>query len=294
MNITYLSLTESSEPRYTITLPSYIDNVSNIYYDYIVVKPTGTDCFILADRSNNFRFYHTTETNIHEAIPFFSITVKDIKIHTPILFHATLIRRNRCAIHDMIYPTNHIPDLTNEQRLNQLHRWFECHPEAYKNDNMIFAISHIIPKTKNIQSEISNVPYPIQYIEYKINTEVSVSSPTHYITSDLLNIRPSDDSVYNIFTIYADIPPDIYRLYTSMNEYVGIAHIPDLSTSIFMNSIFRNIKENTNLDLLEESDDEEEFENTSIDKFVDLQKNVRMKCIYNSVFNKWLPIQIYL
>ena len=30
---------------------------------------------------------------------------------------------------------------------------------------------------------------------------------------------------------------------------------------LMMNSLFRTIKENNNLDLLEESDDEEEFEN---------------------------------
>jgi len=59
-----------------------------------------------------------------------------------------------------------------------------------------------------------------------------------------------------------------------------------------MNNLFRKIKENSNLDLLEESDDEEEFENTAIDKFVYLQKKVRMKCIYNSMFNKWLPVKI--
>ena len=35
-----------------------------------------------------------------------------------------------------------------------------------------------------------------------------------------------------------------------------------------MNSLFRTIKENENLDSLEESDDEEEFENSNVDKFV--------------------------
>ena len=40
-----------------------------------------------------------------------------------------------------------------------------------------------------------------------------------------------------------------------------------------MNSLFRTIKENDNLDLLEESDDDEEFENIQIDKFVNLEKN---------------------
>ena len=38
-----------------------------------------------------------------------------------------------------------------------------------------------------------------------------------------------------------------------------------------MNSIFRNIKENQNLDL-EESDSEDEFENIDVDKFVNLKK----------------------
>ena len=34
--------------------------------------------------------------------------------------------------------------------------------------------------------------------------------------------------------------------------------IPDYKTSVFMNDLFRTIKENKNLDLLEESDDEED------------------------------------
>ena len=59
-----------------------------------------------------------------------------------------------------------------------------------------------------------------------------------------------------------------------------------------MNSIFRNIKENKNLDYLEESDSEEEFENISKDKFVDLEKEVTMKCVYNKKFDKWEPMEI--
>jgi superfamily II DNA/RNA helicase len=41
--------------------------------------------------------------------------------------------------------------------------------------------------------------------------------------------------------------------------YYDVAFIPDYSTSVMMNKLFRNIKENQNLDALEESDDEEEF-----------------------------------
>ena len=39
-------------------------------------------------------------------------------------------------------------------------------------------------------------------------------------------------------------------------------------------------QENANLDLLEESDDEDEFENTHLDKFVDLEKTVLMECVF--------------
>jgi len=58
-----------------------------------------------------------------------------------------------------------------------------------------------------------------------------------------------------------------------------------------MNSIFRDIKENNNLDRLEESDDEEEFENISDDKFVDLEKSLKFKCVYLKYYNSWKPLK---
>ena len=52
-----------------------------------------------------------------------------------------------------------------------------------------------------------------------------------------------------------------------------------------MNNIFRNIKENKNLDLIEESDDEEDFEDTRIDKYlIHKTEPVKMKCEYNYKF----------
>jgi hypothetical protein len=59
-----------------------------------------------------------------------------------------------------------------------------------------------------------------------------------------------------------------------------------------MNNLFRNIKENNDLDALEESDDEEEFENSNVDKFVYLNKEYKMVCNYNKKFKKWVPIKI--
>jgi hypothetical protein len=59
-----------------------------------------------------------------------------------------------------------------------------------------------------------------------------------------------------------------------------------------MNSLFRYIKENNNLDSLEESDDDEEFENNNIDKYVYLDKSYKMVCQFNNKFKKWVPIKL--
>ena len=99
-----------------------------------------------------------------------------------------------------------------------------------------------------------------------------------------------------IFMIRADIQNDVYHLSeldsssNDSNANENIASIPDYKTSVMMNYLFRNIKENKSLDALEESDDEDEFENVNLDKFVDLSKKIKMNCVYNYKFKKWTPI----
>ena len=103
------------------------------------------------------------------------------------------------------------------------------------------------------------------------------------------------DKAEGIFKVKANIQQDIYELYCYDNDEgspYGITLIPDYKSSVMMNTLFRNIKENRNLDLLEESDDEEEFENIREDKFVSLDKMYYMKCVFNSRFKKWQPIEI--
>ena len=80
--------------------------------------------------------------------------------------------------------------------------------------------------------------------------------------------------------------------YSNKDIPYGVAMVPTYKRSVMMNKLFRTIKENENLDLLEESDDEEEFEDISDDKFVDLNKSFIMKCVYSYRFNKWEPISV--
>jgi len=95
-----------------------------------------------------------------------------------------------------------------------------------------------------------------------------------------------------IFKVKAGLAADNYLLYTANDSLYDTAIISSYKCSVMMNALFRNIKENTNLDLLEESDDEDEFENTEIDKFVDLDKTFHMECVYSKKFKKWQPVKI--
>jgi hypothetical protein len=99
-----------------------------------------------------------------------------------------------------------------------------------------------------------------------------------------------------VFMVNADVQFDIYHLYAygqnKSQVYCGVAGIPTYKTSIFMNGIFRKIRENQNLDYIEESDDEDDFENTDFSKYVDLQKSVLMECTFHNKFKKWVPRRI--
>ena len=121
--------------------------------------------------------------------------------------------------------------------------------------------------------------------------------PPSTTTNEHIKQKSVSSDIYKVFFIKPDLQNDIYYLYqisTTNFDVISkeIAHIPDYKTSVLMNKLFRNIKENSNLDSLEESDEEEEFENIQIDKFVDLNKIIKMRCIFNYKFKKWVPVSV--
>jgi hypothetical protein len=130
----------------------------------------------------------------------------------------------------------------------------------------------------------SYVPYSISCCRiHKAHKIGQIIIKDHVKKTAILNIKATiKDDIYYTHCKYGD---------DTMYEH-HIAYIPDFKTSVMMNTLFRYIKENDNLDLLEESDDEEEFEDVREDKFVNLDKCVRMNCEYHPVFKKWIPIRI--
>lgn len=122
----------------------------------------------------------------------------------------------------------------------------------------------------------------------------------HSVVSSLPNVSDMRRSFFveriekerDMFMVSADIQSDIYHLNHVHGKYrPDVAYIPNYKTSVFMNSLFRTIKENHNLDTMEESDDEEEFQDIRMEKYVNLEKCIPMECMYHRKFKRWIPIR---
>ena len=59
---------------------------------------------------------------------------------------------------------------------------------------------------------------------------------------------------------------------------------------MLMNKLFRCIRENDNIDLIEESEDEDDFEDTRNNKFL-LNTTYSIRCMFNNKYKKWEPIK---
>lgn len=156
---------------------------------------------------------------------------------------------------------------------------------AYKDSHLIFGLPIMKNTYREIMDETHTIPYRIYCIQYRDFSQQRT----------LFNQRFNQCNIKANFLIKPDIQNDIYQLYCYQGNgkiFHSIAMISDYKTSVMMNGLFRNIKENVDLDKLEESDDEEEFENISEDKFVDMKKELVMSCVYKPRFKKWQPCEI--
>ena len=149
-----------------------------------------------------------------------------------------------------------------------------------------FGLPVFAKNSYELKKQLQDIPYNIYCIQHRLL----------YNNKPFLNeFIKLEQTIYKIFLVKPALMNDIYDLYYKNGEKLEkykIACIPDYKTSVMMNSLFRTIKENKNLDLLEESDDEEEFENTNLDKFVDLEKEIKMKCVFINKFDSWIPVEI--
>tara|TARA_B100001093_G_scaffold8578_2_gene8296 strand:+ start:322 stop:1329 length:1008 start_codon:yes stop_codon:yes gene_type:complete len=161
--------------------------------------------------------------------------------------------------------------------------------------------SNLLPKINNnsiisiklpiILDNLDNLFKIINNINYNLFC-INVYSNSNFIGNYSLNNNNRTTNNKATFKIIPCINQDLYNLFyinDNKEEFYDLALIDSYKTSKFMNKIFRKIKENDNLDLLEESDDEEEFQNINQDKYVNLDKSEIIECEYNFKFKKWIP-----
>jgi hypothetical protein len=170
----------------------------------------------------------------------------------------------------------------------------------------------------------NRIGYPVHHIQYRCPEKIapfvnvffnkpSINIDGNLVTYSKSEVRePRGSNAYKCkfradfnrpqyrmattFLVRADIDTDIYRLFAygrnKTKEYYDIAYIASYESSVFMNRLFRHIKENENLDFIEESDDEDEFENVDPERFVDLEKEVAIECVFSAKFKKWIPKKV--
>ena len=185
---------------------------------------------------------------------------------------------------------------------NKVDGEFECSPilPTFVSENTGYIIHHI-----QYRCFLDIMPYLNILVTRKVNLAQVVKSqpvkqsivlPVFETESFVCDYSRPQYRYPTVFQVSADLQYDIYHLFAFGKNgkpvYYGVAGIPNFKTSIFMNSIFRKIKENENLDAIEESDDEDDFQDIAEDKFVDLNKIELMECVFHTKFKKWVPLRV--
>ena len=201
---------------------------------------------------------------------------------------------NQTSSCELIFALPHLRKIANSDINNIL-----ANPIFY--DEMVGATAYL---THHVQFRSSTEILPYLNHNYKKTATKTLDENNSILSKDFVMRFPLQNIDYGacsqkreaIFQIMADLESDIYHLYCYDGKnredpyvYFDIAYVGTRKESVFMNTMFRNIRENSNIDLGEESEDEDMFQNTGLDKYVDLNKKLKVLCIYNDKWRKWVP-----
>lgn len=277
---------------------SYIKNIhKKVLSDLYLIIPKGQKYFAW------FKCWNNKNLCFIMKVDYRSKQISSIKVY-PSIFDHTLcsdkgtilygtIFHNKCnifCIEDIFYyKSKNVNFLNFSNKLKYLDLMFskdlsQC---AYNKNDMVFSLPIM---NRNFNTLLNIAQNQISYDIYCIQMRQLNNNKPY------LNYRVNvKRNIYKTFLVKTCIDEDLYMLYINNNnniEKYNYAYIPDYKTSIFMNKLFRNIRENENLDYIEESEDEDIFENICADKYVDLNKKIKMKCVYVHKMKLWKPLEI--
>ena len=262
------------------------------YFAWFTNYKSDTVCFLLEiDNTHKIVDVSIIATSFNDSLA------------TGTIFYGTMFMKNCFCIEDLYYykGKNYI-NISYLTKLETICAIFknEISQTALNNKFIIFGLPLMNTDFNSLLQDIPLLPYKISQIKHrffdkknarKIWTMNYFKPGNKYSTTAISKNTLSKA----IFKVTADIEPDIYNLFIYKNgqeEYYDVAFIPDYKTSVMMNKLFRKIKENENLDTIEESDDEDEFEDGKEDKYVYLDRSFKLNCEYNHKFKRWCPVSL--
>ena len=275
-----------------------------LFYDKIIHRKIHTDLYLLIPQGNKvflwFTYYNNTNlcvilhinkynkiTKVEETNLSYDKSLSYGTIISGTYFTNNNIRYITCE-NVYFYKGKKIMEESYNNQLEILKTIFdnEVRQVLYTNKFTILGLPIICDNYELAIDSIKQIPYRVKGILFQNYKQNKGSG---------LILNKEEKLIECVFRVSPDIKQDIYELYckgiNDNEEFYNIALIPDYKTSVMMNKMFRKIKENKNLDLLEESDLDDEFENIDEDKFVNLKKTVYMNCIYVKKFRKWKPVE---
>ena len=281
-------------------------NVELSYENTVYKKVHGADLYIAIPNKNKCFVWFTYYQNNNVCFVASIINDKVTNIRSyPCCFntqlslgtvlYGSLVTTDKqpvfCAEDILQYKGQHIDKFPWNKRITYLSNFIQnTKPLVFSKNFLIISMPLFSKDYKELEIFIENSVYDIEYIQARsFDSQKFSNFSINQINRRLRNSLPTA-----IFHVKPCIQADIYDLYcySRGREFYDMANIPNFKTSKFMNSIFRNIRENSNLDTIEESEDEDEFENIAEDKYVDMNCAKTMKCVYSFRFRRWTPIEI--
>lgn len=307
-----------------------LHNKINDYELYLAI-PCGKKCFawftVYNEENVCFIMELMDNKNIYEIKIFNCVFSSDLTYGDGTIVYGTHFNYKQnhfFSIENIFYwKGNNITNHNWYEKLNYSSKLFTGYIKqiSYNKKYMVFGLPLLSYNLKDLKKYIDEIDYKVYSIQLrnlnKKNTHDSILFKNININAILesgMQVLPTQQIQENkqkpiqarqfsnytpkqvVFKIKPDIQNDIYHLYclddSLIETYYKVAYIPDYKTSVMMNKLFRNIKENENLDLLEESDDEEEFQNDREDRFVHMNVSYNILCGFNYKFKKWYPISL--
>ncbi len=267
---------------------------TKVHYDIYSLIPMGKkyfawftyfndDCVCYIVDSKSFEIYEKVTVIFDETLSLGTIVYGTI---------ITYEKNKFFIIEDLCYYKNKCMNRKkNYEKFNLLNHMvhYEFSMKPYFSSFLTFGM----PVMKSNLKDAFEISQQLIYNIYAIQC-IKMSDFKKY-NKVIYNKNKEPEKINVILKIVPHIQNDIYELFGYTNGKmisVGYAGVPTYEKSVMLNKLFRNIKENNNLDMLEESDDEEEFENICDDKFVDLKKTYNMECTYDYNNKKWVPNKI--